>query len=189
MTVSEIFAKISERQDVGIAMHFDMADYFDFLNLHGFKRIQEYQYLCESVNRRCTHRYFINHYQKQLKINSTDYIAVIPSSWFNYSRADVDTSTMKKSVKDAFEMWVKWEEESKKLYENMYSELVKIGEIAAAMKVKELICDVDMELKYAYRLHLDIKASGYEPIYILGMQDCLHEEYDKKTKEIGVSIC
>lgn len=189
MTVSEIFAKISERQDVGIAMHFDMADYFDFLNLHGFKRIQEYQYLCESANRRGIHRYFINHYQKQFKINSTEYLAVIPSSWFNYTRMDVDTNTMKKSVKDVFDLWVSWEEESKKLYENIYSELVKIGEIAAAMKVKELVCDVDMELKYACRLHLSLKASNYDPVYILDMQDCLHEEYDKKTKEIGITIC
>lgn len=189
MTVNDIFTKISERQDVGIAMHFDIADYFDFLNLHGFKRIHEYQYLSESAERRGIHRYFINHYQQIPKTNTTEYMAVIPTSWFNYSRIDVDNNTLKKAVKDVFELWIKWETESKKSYEQMYSELISNNEIAAAMKVKDLLCDVDMELKYAYRLYLDIKASGYDRVYILSMQDELHKAYDDKTKSIGITIC
>ena len=59
MTVSEIFNAISNHQIEGIMLHGQMADYFDFLSLHGFKRMQEYHYLDESTCMRSVHRYYI----------------------------------------------------------------------------------------------------------------------------------
>lgn len=71
----------------------------------------------------------------------------------------------------------------------MYKELVEIGEVAAAMKVKELICDVDCELKRAEREFLYKKAVDFDMIIIVEEQAELHEKYKEKEKEIGVDIC
>ena len=71
----------------------------------------------------------------------------------------------------------------------MYKELVDINEIALALKVKELVCDVDHELKTAERELLDIKATDYDMSYIVSEQSYMHDKYKKKMKKIGVSLC
>ena len=71
-------------------------------------------------------------------------------------------STKKTAIKNGINMWVEWEKETKKLYESMYIELMNIGEIAAMLYVKGLICDVDCELKKVERYALDRKAMDYD---------------------------
>jgi hypothetical protein len=44
MTVEEVFKSIAERQLQGLMMHEDLANYYDFLNLHGYKKCQEYHF-------------------------------------------------------------------------------------------------------------------------------------------------
>lgn len=42
MTCEDVYAMASARMTVALMMHADMADYFAFLSLHGFKRLHEY---------------------------------------------------------------------------------------------------------------------------------------------------
>jgi hypothetical protein len=114
---------------------------------------------------------------------------VIPDSWYRYSRIDVDNNTKKNAVKNGLSMWVEWEKETKSLYEQMWKELMDIGEVASAMKIKELICDVDCELKYAERYQLDKKAVDYSLDVIIEEQHRKHKKYKKKEEKIGVKIC
>ena len=46
-----IFSEINSRFVAAIMMHGQMADYFDFLGLKGYKRIHEYQHIAESLER------------------------------------------------------------------------------------------------------------------------------------------
>ncbi len=183
MTVNEIFAKISEHQQAGIEFHFEMADYFDFLSLQGFKRLHEYQFLSESAERRGLHRYYSNHFQKVLKTILPTFEEVIPTNWYNYTRQDVDIETKRKAVKTSFEMWISWEKETLGLYEKCFKELIALDKIVASNKINSLICDVDMELKKAEKLKLELQAVNYDLIYIVELQDKLHKEYDSKIKE------
>lgn len=189
MTIAEIFQKINAHQIKGMMTHAQLADYFDFLNLRGYKRIHEYHYLDETVCNRSFNRYFINHFNMMIPIVNIENPEIIPTSWFMYSRKDVDSSTRKKAIATAFEKWVDWENESKELYEKMYKESVAIDEIAAAMKIKELVCDVDQELKCAERMFLSLRAVDYDQSYVYETQDCLHEEYREKEKHLGADIC
>ena len=114
---------------------------------------------------------------------------IIPSSWYDHTRDDVDVSTKKNAVKSGLTKWVEWERDTKKLYEQMYKELMELGEVASACKVKELICDVDCELKKAERYWLNKEATGYDMVMIIEEQKRKHSKYEKKMKKLGVKIC
>ena len=61
--------------------------------------------------------------------------------------------------------------------------------MAEADKINELILDVDEEIKRLTRKMLEYRSVDYDMAYILLQQDEMHEEYRKKTKEIGIDIC
>ena len=73
-------------------------------------------------------------------------------------------------------------EEFIELYEKMYKELIEINEVAAAKKLCCYIHDVDCELKWAQRKHINLVSSDYSIGYILGEQDHLHDWYKKRMK-------
>ena len=179
-TVEEIFKTLSSHMIKGIMIHEQMADYYDFLNLHGYKRCHEYHSKCEMKAMRKLHRYFINHYNKLIEEEIIENPDVIPSSWYRYTRQEVDTNTKRNAVKAGIEKYVAWEKETKELYENMYNELLDMGEVAAAHKLSCYIHDVDCELKWAQRRHIDLLASDYSISHILGEQKYLHDWYKKR---------
>lgn len=185
----DVFNDVSKRIVSGVMFHEQMADYFDFLNLHGLKRWQEYRFLEESAELRGIHRYAINHLNRLINDNDVAVARSIPSSWFNATRMQVDNSTRKQAVKEAFEKWLAWEKETKEFYEAKFKTLTESGKIAEADKINELIIAVDKELKCLTRKMLEYKAVDYDLSYICYQQDEMHEEYRKKTKEIGIDIC
>lgn len=189
MTALDIFNEISNRQIIGVMFHNDMADYFDFLGLNGFKRMHEYHYFKESAEMRGVHRYMLNHINKLPKIaDNIDYKG-IPSNWHNYNRLDVDENTRKSAVRDALMKYRDWESETLTFYEKKFKELSDIGCIAYTNKVMDLIKDVDEELKRITRMILKYKATDWDMVLIEEEQDELHECYKNKTKEIGIDIC
>ena len=167
----------------GVMLHEQMADYYDFLNLHGYKRCHEYHSKCEMHSMRKLHKYYINHFNRLIEETSIDDPAVIPTSWFKYSRQDVDANTKRQAVKSGIEKWVAWEQNTKSLYQRMYNELCSIDEIAAAKKVACLIKDVDGELKWAQRRHISLVAADYDMGYILSEQRYLHDWYKEKMND------
>lgn len=189
MTASEIFSEVLNNVLEGVMLHEQLANYFDFLNMHGFKRLHEYHYLDESANMRSLKRYYINHYNMLPPIETAENPNIIPTNWYNYTRQQVDSATKKTAIKNGLTAWQAWEAKSKKLYEKAYTELCDIGEIATACKIKELVCDVDCELKNADRLVIKLETIGYDLNTITLFQDEMHEKYKKKSKEIGVDIC
>lgn len=187
MTIAEIFQKINSHQIEGLMTHEQLANYFDFLNLRGFMRLHEYHYLEESISMREICRYHMSHFNKLISYESVSNPDIIPSAWFSKTRFDVDMSTRKRSVMTGFDKWKAWESETKKLYEELYSEACSLGEIAAAAKIKTLICDVDDELKIAEEMCLELKSVDYDPTYVIDIQKCLYDKYDEKAKGIGIS--
>lgn len=173
----------------GLMIHEELANYYDFLGLEGYKRCHEYHYIMETLNYRSLCRYFINHHNMLIPDTKVDTPDVIPESWYSHTRDDVDSATKKNAVKSGLVKWVTWERETKKLYEQMYKELMEIGEVASAMKIKEFICDVDCELKKAERYWLNKEAIGYDMVQIIDEQKRKHDKYKKKMKKMGITIC
>ena len=189
MTVDEIYAELSAHMIKGIMMHEQLANYYDFLGLEGYKRCHEYHYLDETCAYRGLCRYFINHHNKLIPYRDVDDPKVIPDSWFVHVRQDVDANTKKNAVRTGLSTWVNWEKETKQLYERMYKELLDIDEVASAMKIKELICNVDCELKKAERYYLNKEAIGYDIGHIIEEQRYKHDKYNRKMRKLGVKIC
>lgn len=185
----EVFKELDSRMLKGIMFHAQLTDYFDFLNLHGFKRWQEYRFLEESAELRGLHRYAINHCNRLIGESTIENPKVIPQDWVNYSRLQVDSSTRKAAVKDAFSKWYEWEKNTKEFFESKFKILTDNNKIADANKVNELICGVDQELKVLTRKLLEYKAVDYDMSYIMYQQQELHEYYKEKTKDIGIDIC
>ena len=173
----------------GMMTHEQLANYYDFLGLEGYKRCHEYHYLAETCAYRGLCRYFINHHDKLIPYRDVDNPEVIPSAWYDHVRSDVNPSTKKNAVRTGLTSWVEWERETKKLYERMYKELMDIDEVASACKIKELIHDVDHELKKAERYWLNKEAIGYDLTAIVEEQRKKHNKYKRKLEHLGVKIC
>ena len=189
MELEKIYSDIATHMVKGLMIHDNLANYYDFLGLKGYKRCHEYHYFKENMAYRSLCRYYINHHNKLIEEQEFDNPDVIPQSWYQYTRQDVDTSIKRNAVKNGLTMWVDWERDTKELYEKMYKELIEIDEIASAMKIKELICDVDDELKKAERYELNKKATDYNISDIISEQDKKHHKYEKKMKDMGVHLC
>lgn len=189
MTIEQIYEELDKHQLKGIMMHADLMDLFDFLNLHGFKRQQEYQYFLESVGLRIVHRYYTNHHGKILITHHDPYSRLTPENWKNYTRDDVDTKTRRTMVEEAFLRWKKWEKETKEFYCKMFAECTANNWIADALKISDLIKDVDQELKYLERQFLELKSCDFDMLFILQEQSDLHKCYKEKLKSISTEIC
>ena len=185
----EIWSKINTRQIKALMFHEQMADYFDFLGLMGFKREHEYRFFAENAEMRGVHRYVLNHHNVLLPEEPVEAVKAIPSSWYNYSRFDVDMATRKKAIEEAFSKWRVWEKETKAFYCEKFVELTANKSIADANKLNELITDVDMELKHLERQILELKAVDYDSFYVMQEQCKLHDKYKSMAEKIGVSIC
>lgn len=182
MTVDEIFKNLSAHMIKGVMIHEQMADYYDFLNLHGYKRCHEYHMYNELKSMRRMHRYYLNHYNKLIEESIIDSPDIIPTSWYRYDRQDVDVNTKRSAVRTGIEKWLSWEEETKALYGEMYRELMGVDEVATAKKIRKLICAVDKELKCAYRKSIELKDVDYSIGYILGEQQKLHDMYKRRME-------
>lgn len=188
-SVEDAFHVINSRQISALMMHDEMADLFDFLGLMGFKRMHEYQYFAESAKHRGIKRYYLNHHNKLLPHEKIERVSVIPEDWMRYSRKDVTPSIRKQSVQTAFGQYTEWEYRTKSIYEKVAASLLNLGYTADFNKVNDLVKDVDMEIKRLDRLCLSLRSVDYDPMYFVTIQDKLHEEYDKRTQEIGIAIC
>ena len=122
MTIEEIFGHLSAHMVEGIMTHSQLADYYNFIGLKGYAKCHEYHYMCENKGFRNLSHYLLEHHNKLVPELSSSNPNVIPDSWFNYSRQDVDTATRKTAIQLGAETWVNWERKTKMLYQNMYNE-------------------------------------------------------------------
>lgn len=179
----DVFNSIAKRQTTNVMKHLQLADMFDFLNLRGEKRQQEYHAFEEWAELRATHRYAINHLYRLIDDKGVEIPALIPASWFTATKKDVSNDNRRQYTKMAYEEWQKWETETKAFYEQCFKTLTDNAKIAEANKVNELIKDVDEELKYLSREFLELKTVDFALDFILLKQDEKHNYYEKKVEE------
>lgn len=189
MTVAEVFTEISKHMIKGMMTHEQLANYYDFLGLCGYKRCHEYHYLSESCKYRDLCNYYITTHNMLIPESEVENPKVIPRSWYSTTRQKVDNTTKRNAIKSGLDAWVTWEYETKSLYETMWKELIEQGEISDAMKVQELLCDVNEELGNAERYALNLKAEDYDLGEIFIAQEEEHEQYKHMLKEIGEMLC
>lgn len=166
----------------GLMIHDQLANYYNFLGLSGYKRCHEYHYLAESCEYSRFNAYVVEHHNKLIQQLSIDDPKVIPDSWYRHFRQDVDNNTKKNSVKNGLDIWIEWEKDTKRLYEKFYKQLMELDEIDGACYLKRLIKGATHELKKAEKYQLNMKSVDYGLSYIISTQKTLHCEYKKKLK-------
>lgn len=186
MTVDELFSQLAAHMIEGLMVHSQMSDYFGFLSLTGYQECHKYHYFEENANYRKINKYYLHHYNKivpEMPFNNPN---IIPESWYKYTRQDVNATTRKNAIQSGMDKWIKWEEETKKLYQYIYQELIALKEIAAAEEVAKYIIDVDYELAEAIQEDLELKAIDYDITIIIDNQNKIYKQYEKKLKEIDL---
>lgn len=183
-SVESIFAEINARMIAALMFHDQMSDYFDFLGMKGYKKLHEYQYFAESLERKKLNQYYINHHNKLIPDTYSGQVAMIPENWKTANRISVGKSTKQKGIEDGFNQYHEWESETKSLYEHYASKFREMGSVADAIMVEKLVEDVNSELKKLERIIVDLISSGYDMVYITESQQCLHDTYKKKLCKI-----
>lgn len=184
MTCEEIFSKIANTYTNGIMFHADMAQYFDFLNLHGYKRLHEYRCKCESVGSRKLYGDYTNRYQKLLPESGEYTRSAIPQDWYRYKRSEVSTADIKKGVKAGFEKWAEWERKVCEILNEAVKELGELSDYAAAYEIGMQLRETEDELKRVERMLLTLKSVEYSIDFIQEQQGKLHKKYKKKAEKI-----
>ena len=183
-SVESIFSEINARMIAALMFHDQMSDYFDFLGMEGYKRLHEYQYFSESMERKKINQYYINHHNKLIPNTHSGQVAMIPENWQTANRISVGKSTKQKGIEDGFNQYHEWEAETKSLYEHYSSRLREMGAVADAIMVEKLVEDVDNELKKLEKIVVDLISSGYDMVYITESQQRIHDKYKAKMCEI-----
>ena len=180
MTVEEIFNKLASHMCEGVMYHDEMARAYDFIGLWGLSKCHTYHCFEEKQGYRCLSHYYATHYFKLLQIDEILRPKLIPDTWYKYTTQAVDNGTKKQAVKELMTKWVDWERTTKKLYQDLRQELIAIGEVAAAIKLEEYICDVSKELHDVEKKVIKLETLGYDIETIIKWQDSLHKKYKKK---------
>lgn len=171
MTVAEIFSKLADHMIKGLMIHESLANYYEYLNLHGYSHFHEKQYREESKSYRNLNLYYIKHYRMMIPESKPDTkLDIIPSEFYGRSSLTLETRAIRQYVKMGLEKWVKWETDTKTLYQEMYSELIAIKEIASAMFIEGLIADVDEELCKAQSYLMTKQTVDYDILSIVDEQ-------------------
>lgn len=183
-SVEAIFSEINARMIAALMFHDQMSDYFDFLGMKGYKRLHEYQYFAESLERKKLNQYYINRHNKLIPNAYSGQVSMIPDSWLTANRISVGKSTKQKGIEDGFNQYHEWEADTKSIYEHYSSRLREMGAVADAIMVERLVEDVDKELKKLEGIIVDLISSGYDMVYITESQQGIHDKYKSKLHEI-----
>ena len=180
MTVEEIFNKIASHMCEGIKFHDQMAEAYDYLNFEGLYKCHIYHSTEEKHDYLLLSHYYMTHYFKLLQLENMSESKLIPDTWYKYTTQVVDGGTKRNAIKELMEKWVKWEQKTKILYQEMRQELCAQNEIAAALHIDKYIHDVDMELADAQKKLNRLETIGYDLVEITNWQEHLYKKYTKK---------
>ena len=187
MPFEEICKLIAQRLLQGCMNHEQFANYYDFIGLKGYKLFHEYHFFEQMHGYRQFMTYYIQHQDRLISDYTSESLtsfSILPSNWYDYKREDMDVNTRRSAVKSGIEKYVRWEEDTKKFLEDMYTQAIQQGFVAIGIQIKKYICSVEQEIEKAKRTHLELKATDYDMPTIVSKQQGLIKKYKKKLCQI-----
>lgn len=182
--IEEIYSRLDERMCQALCFHEQLSDYFCFLGLQGFKRMLEYQYMKECAEKRKLHKRYVDIHHKVIPVKQNMSSPVlIPSEWSRYTSHDLDDSVIPKYVRMGFKRWEDWEKETRDIFEQCCDMVQHLGLHTDYEYIKELVLDVEKELKKIKRIIDSLNGTGYDVNMIHGVQDKYHEKYKEKYND------
>ena len=141
-------------------LHSDMADYFTFLGEEKMAQLHAERFCKEAKAMQKTHEYFITRYGEILRSKAVEAHSRIPAAWNNVRRSEVESEARYKAIREGVQMWRAWENKTKDLYQKAYMEMQEAGEIASAMWLSKMICNVDEEAVNAESILIQMDMHG-----------------------------
>ena len=179
--MEEQYEKAITRILDGVMLHEQMMLYYNFLGLNGYSTCHKYHYLSELNSYNSVLEYYINKYNKLIIVKPNTDTDIIPSSWYKFTKSDVEVSNIRSGVKTGLTKWLEWEngtlEVLKEIYVTVYKEDVTFGVLLQA-----LISDVEYEIKTINESMMKDKATDYDVILMMSEQELLIKKYNKKIK-------
>ena len=183
MDAIQIFSRIGTQLVKGMMIHEQLMKAYLFLGLQGYASCHEYHYLSETKAYISVCKYANDHFGMILSTDEDiqDIPDIIPKSWLVNDCEKVDTKTRIQAIEEALNTWIEWEESTKKLYEDLYLELMKI-DVPAAEFVKRLALDVEEEIVYARKERLVKRSMAFDIVSIMEEQEKVKKAFEKKNK-------
>lgn len=162
MTIDEIFSELSTHMLKGIMLHDEMAQCYSFIGVkskakshykavrHEIKNLQKLQDLYSDYYGKLINQGLVQKSQE-----------IIPTAWFNHSKKDLSEANRQTLIKSINDSWLRWEELTKKEYQNKYLKLIEMGEISVADFLIPLIENTEKEIMDAREEQLFLKSINY----------------------------
>lgn len=159
----------------GLMIHDQLSQAFCYLRLYGYEKIHLHQYEDESRDYKDIARYYILRKGRPVSIGRVNDPGILNQSWFSTLSQDVRPSTKKQIVEDCFKRWVSWEEDTKCLYQKLYSEALSIGEVSDAAKILDHAIEVDEELVKARDVLFRLESVDFDLVVINDEQTSVYD--------------
>ena len=181
MAIEEQYINVITRLLDGVMFHEQMSIYYNFLGLKGFSKCHKYHYLSELHSYNCLLEYYINKYNKLINIKPNTDINIIPQNWYKFTKLDVDVSNIRGGIKTGLSKWLEWENETLNIFKESYKYVFDV-DVTFGDLLKNLISDVEGEIKTINESILRNKATDYDIIVIMSEQDAYCKKYKNKIK-------
>ena len=186
MSHTDVFRRLLDREVQSMMANSQLADYYCFLGLQGFKRMHERLYKCASDGYRKLSRYYVNEFYTLPEEGQTKSVSVIPSAWHSMKRTGIRWDAKKKAVRECIELWSQWEADTHALMCDAAKSLRDEGHVAAALKVEKMLCMQDKETMRAYSLRCKLESTDYDMEHVMEIDHRLHCKW-KEGKAHGLS--
>lgn len=153
MTVKDIFAKLSNRMVGAMMVHTQLTELFTFIDLLDDAKRQKQQLHEETDGLLKLERYCSQHHYILITADNPPQIDILNLGMLKELNSNLAPDDKIYLIQYGLKEWIKWERESKIVYEDAYQNLIEISEIAAADFVLRYVKDVDRELKEAELLY------------------------------------
>lgn len=153
MTLHEIYTALGNRMVGAMMIHSQLIQIFAFVDLLPDMRKQENQLQEETHGYSELCKYYIQHHHDILVANNPPQIDILDMPLLDKSTDDLTPEDKMRLIQYGMNEWIKWEKQSKILYEDSYRNLVDISEVASAEFITRFVRDVDLELKEAERIY------------------------------------
>ena len=177
MTIEEIFSKMATHMVEGLMIHDQLSQVFCYLGLYGYEKIHLHQYEDESKSYKDIARYYILRIGRPVVLCRIDDPGILSQSWLSSSSWDVRPSTKKQAVNDCFSRWVKWETDTRCLYQGLYAEALSIGEVSNAAKILDYAREVDEELVKAKDILQRLTSIDFDLVAMYDDQASVYDQF------------
>lgn len=153
MTTHNIFTKLANRMVGAMMVHTQLTELFNFIDLKSDAKRQKKQLHEETDGLLKLEKYFAQHRHMLITSENPPKVDILNVVMLKDENSKLSPDDRIYLIQYGMEEWIKWEKQSKIMYEDAYRNLIDISEVAAAEFVMQYVKDVDKELRDAELLY------------------------------------